>query len=220
MIRACIFDLDGVIVDTAKYHFQAWRRLAKLFEIDFTEEANEKLKGISRTESLKRILELADVTLNEKDQQKYCATKNAWYLELIEGMNQMDILPGVYDFLDELKRADIKIGLGSASKNAVTILNKVAIIDKFEVIIDGNGVTQSKPDPEVFLKGAKLLGVPPSKTIVFEDSEKGLMAAKRGKFIAVGIGGNNLVEYADLVVPGFGGINLKGILESIQLQEV
>ncbi|NNC94220.1 MAG: beta-phosphoglucomutase [Chitinophagales bacterium] len=220
MIRACIFDLDGVIVDTAKYHYQAWRRLAWHLEYEFTEEENEKLKGVSRTESLERLLDLAGVQISEKDKKKYCATKNSWYLQLVENMDGSEILPGVSEFLAQLKDRHIKIAIGSASKNARTILKRIGLIDAFEVIVDGEGVKKSKPDPEVFLRGAELMGTLPQETIVFEDSEKGLMAAKAGTFVAVGVGGENLADFADIVIPGFKGLEYPTLLESMHLAQV
>ncbi len=220
MINACIFDLDGVIVDTAKYHYEAWRRLAMLFDYDFTKEENEKLKGVSRIESLERLLQLAGLELSEQDKKKYCATKNSWYLKMVASMDTAEILPGVTKFLADVKVQGIKTAIGSASKNAGTILKRIGLYGEFDVIVDGNMVLNSKPDPEVFLTGAKRMSVLPQETIVFEDSEKGLIAAQKGGFIAVGVGGENLREYANLVIPGFINLSWQKLLKNIEIVEV
>lgn len=201
MIKACIFDLDGVIVDTAKYHFRAWSRLAQHLEIEFTKEDNEKMKGISRVASLERLLEIGQKTFSDRDKQKFCMTKNTWYMELAEKMDSSEILPGIIDFLDQLDAENIKIGLGSASKNAKRVLELVNLLDRFKVIVDGNDVLKSKPDPEVFLKGAKALGVLPSETLVIEDSAKGVDAAIEGGFHSIGIGLPEHLSHASIVVP-------------------
>ncbi len=200
MTEACIFDLDGVIVDTAKYHFKAWQRLADLLEIPFTEEDNEKMKGISRVASLDRLIALGEKTYSNKDKEKFCLTKNVWYLEYVSDINQSEVLPGIIDFIAQLKKKSIKIALGSASKNARKILSLVELTEAFDIIVDGNDVINSKPDPEVFLKGAEALSSSPSRTIVFEDSAKGIDAAKAGGFRTVGIGQDIHLGHADIVV--------------------
>ena len=199
-IAACIFDLDGVLVDTAKYHFQAWKKLAIKLDINFNEEENERMKGISRMDSLDMMLRLDNRECSYKDKQKYCAAKNTWYLDLINDLDKSEILPGIVDFIEHLKKENVKIALGSASKNARRILRLVELTDSFDEIVDGNDVIKSKPDPEVFLKGAELLGVKPQQTIVFEDSAKGIDAAKAGSFKTVGIGSQVHLGHADLVV--------------------
>ena len=215
MIKACIFDLDGVIVDTAKYHFQGWLRLARHLEIPFTEEDNEKMKGISRMASLEKILELGTKTYSDRDKQKFCMTKNTWYLDLIQRMDKKDILPGIVDFLAHLKENNIKIALGSASKNARFVLDKVGIKDDFQIIIDGNDVKNSKPDPEVFLKGAIGLHVEPRETIVIEDSAKGIEAAIAGGFYSIGIGLEEHLSHASIVLPSLEDITISDLSNRI-----
>ena len=166
-LAGCIFDLDGVIVDTAKYHFLAWQRLAKEFGYDFSETENERLKGVSRTDSLEIILELAGIQKTSKQKNQLCAKKNEWYLEYIHHMHSDEILPGAISLLQELRDADIKISLGSASKNAPLILDTLGITDLFDAIVDGNSVTKAKPDPEVFTRAAELLHTRPRETVVF-----------------------------------------------------
>lgn len=202
-IKACIFDLDGVIVDTAKYHYKAWRTIANRFDVDFTEEDNEQLKGVSRIDSLEIILRMGKVEMNQKDKDKYLHAKNELYLDYISEMNEEEILPGVVSFLDQIIEKGWKVGLGSASKNAVTILKQVGLYNIFECIIDGNGVVKGKPDPEVFLNGAKALRTSPAETVIFEDSKKGIEAAINGGFISVGIGSPKHLSNADIVIKGF-----------------
>jgi beta-phosphoglucomutase len=207
-IKACLFDLDGVIVDTAKYHFEAWRRLANHLGIDFTIEENEQLKGISRIDSLKLILDWGAIKKNESEILDLAALKNNWYLEMIASMQADEILPGVRDFIQSLKLENIKIGLGSASKNSEAILKKINLLDQFDVIIDGNKVSQSKPAPEVFLKGAAALEILPQNCLVFEDAVSGVEAAINAGMRVVGIGESQILHSADLVVTGFQELSL------------
>lgn len=202
-IKACIFDLDGVIVDTAKYHYLAWRRMANQLGFDLSEEENEQLKGISRMESLEIILRLGKVSLEEARKVELATEKNAYYLELCKGMTPDEVLPGVRDFMKELRENSIGTALGSASKNAGTILKQIDMLSFFDVIIDGNHVTKGKPDPEVFLKGAAGLGVAPEFCVVFEDAVSGIQAAKAGRMKVVGVGSAEALVEADLVIPGF-----------------
>jgi beta-phosphoglucomutase len=210
--KACLFDLDGVLVDTAIYHFQAWKNLGKKFHYELTEEQNEQLKGVSRVESLNRILAWANYSATEEQISTWLNEKNDNYLELISNMNPSEILPGVLDFLEQIKEAGYKIALGSASKNAEIILEKTGLMPLFDLIIDGNKVTKSKPDPEVFLKGAEGLGMKPSECIVFEDAQAGVEAAKAGLMKAIGIGDRETLYLADKVIPNFIGINASELL--------
>ncbi|MBI5916005.1 MAG: beta-phosphoglucomutase [Bacteroidetes bacterium] len=212
MIKACIFDLDGVIVDTARYHFIAWRRLANELGFDFTEKENEQIKGVSRTESLNLILRWGGVEKTEAEKTELAARKNDWYVDLVCNMTPSEILEGVVAFLDGLRAKGIKIALGSASKNSMTILRQVGLVEYFDVVIDGTKTTRSKPDPEVFLLGAQALGLPPSDCIVFEDAEKGIEAALTGGFHAVGIGEPEALPAAKFVIPGFAGITFEEIV--------
>jgi beta-phosphoglucomutase len=202
MLKAFLFDLDGVIVDTAVFHYVAWKRLANQLGFDIDEEFNETLKGISRIDSLDAILKHGGVSLSQAEKDKYAKIKNDWYLELVNKMTVNDILPGVEIFLKETRLLGVKIALGSASKNASLILEKTGIIDLFDAIIDGNHVSRSKPDPEVFLKGAEALGVEKEACVVFEDAFAGVQAAKAAKMRAVGIGSAEVLYNADLITKG------------------
>lgn len=203
MITTYIFDLDGVIVDTAKYHFLAWKKLAGELGIDFTEEDNELLKGVSRVRSLEIILELGKKEISKEDFDRYLIEKNEDYLTYIDKMDESEILPGVLDTLKLLKKSGKKIALGSASKNAPKILEKVNLLDYFEVIVDGNSVTKAKPDPEVFLLGASKTDSEPKDCVVFEDAIAGIQAANNAGMISVGIGDKDVLTEADYVFSGF-----------------
>jgi len=214
-IKAIIFDLDGVIVDTAIFHFQAWKKLANTMGFDLTEAQNEQLKGISRLESLDILLEIGktDAVSNEEKQQ-LATRKNEWYRENILKMTPQDILPGVKNFLEELKKADYKIAIGSSSKNAGTILKRIGMKDFFDAVVDGTKITRSKPDPEVFLKGAQELNIPPEQCLVFEDAESGIEAAKNAGMKTIGVGKPENLPKADKVIPGFKNINISIIENS------
>lgn len=199
MIRGFLFDLDGVLVDTAQYHFLAWQRMAAELGIHFGEAENEQLKGVSRAESLNRILAWGGKTISDAEKQHWMTLKNEWYLELVRGMPADDYLPGAHEFLRASRAAGIKVALGSASKNAPLILERLGWIPLFDALVDGNVVTASKPDPEVFLEGARRLGLKPEECVVFEDSEAGVEAARRGGMKVVGIGQG---LDADLLVTG------------------
>src|SRR6201996_1235605 len=201
-IKACIFDLDGVIVDTAVYHYKAWKRLANELGFDFTEADNEKLKGVSRVRSLELILQLGGVTKTDAEKEELANRKNTWYVEMIGHMTPDEILPGAKEFLQACIDAGIKTALGSASKNSMTILQKTGIAHFFNAVIDGNKVSKPKPDPEVFLKGAGELGIPPANCVVFEDAIAGIEAALNGGMKAVGIGSPRVLTKANLVVSG------------------
>ncbi|MES2559266.1 MAG: beta-phosphoglucomutase [Bacteroidota bacterium] len=200
-IKACLFDLDGVLIDTAKYHFIAWRRLSESLGIEFTEHDNEQLKGVSRVESLDYILRKGNMTLSEEEKQILMDTKNTWYLELVATMHPDELLPNVWNFLTELQQHNIKIGLGSSSKNAQMILDKTGIAPFFDTVVDGRHVVNSKPHPEVFLKGAAQLNVATNETIVFEDAVSGIAAALAGGFYTIGIGEKEILSAAHLVIP-------------------
>ena len=202
-IKAFIFDLDGVLVDTAKYHYLAWKRLAEELAIDFSLKDNERLKGVSRMNSLEIILEIGNITLDYDAKNKLAQKKNAWYVEYISTLTPEDILPGVTEFLESVKANNIKIALGSASKNSMLILQKLNLTSYFDGIIDGTKVSKAKPDPEVFLKGALELNVLPSQCIVFEDAQAGVAAAINAGMYCVGIGDKSVLSKAHLVLPGF-----------------
>ena len=212
-IKACIFDLDGVIVDTAVYHYKAWKRLANELGFDFTEEQNEQLKGVSRVRSLQLILGWGGVTKTEAEQTDLATRKNNWYVEMINKMKPNEILPGAKEFLEACRSAGIKTALGSASKNSGTILTNVGITSLFDAIVDGNHVTEPKPNPEVFLKGAEALGFSPAQCVVFEDAIAGIAAAKNGGMKAVGIGSPQVLTEANLVISGLNKMTLEMLEE-------
>lgn len=201
--KGFIFDLDGVIVDTAKYHFLAWKKLADELNIPFTEIENEQLKGISRIQSLEKILALGNISISKELFDKLMAEKNEDYLKYISEMTTTEILPDIVKTLNFLKSNNQKIALGSASKNAKAILEKVGLINEFKVIIDGNKVTEAKPNPEVFLKAASGLEVDAKDCIVFEDSLAGVKAANLGGMISIGIGSKEVLFEADYVFKDF-----------------
>ena len=209
---ACIFDLDGVIVDTAHYHFKAWQRLAELLSVPFTEEENKQLKGLSRRKSIQKILDMGNKSLPEKEIKELMEKKNGWYQDYISKLGPANILPGVSAFLDELEEKNIPKGIGSSSKNAKYILESLELTDRFGAIIDGASVEQTKPHPEVFLKGAQKLGVQPSDCIVFEDAASGVKAANRGGMWSVGVGDAEYLGEADAVISSFNNMTLNKIL--------
>jgi len=212
-IKACIFDLDGVIVDTAVYHYKAWKRLANQLGFDFTEEQNEKLKGVSRTRSLELILQWGGISKSPAEQDELATLKNTWYVDMISHMTPAEILPGAKEFLVTCRAAGLKTALGSASKNSTMILEKVDIVDLFDAVIDGNKVTKAKPDPEVFLKGAEAVGVSPAECVVFEDAIAGVEAAIAGGMKAVGIGSPEVLGEANLVISGLDKMSLEKLKE-------
>lgn len=206
--KACIFDLDGVIVDTARYHFLAWKRLADNLEIKFTMHDNERLKGVSRMASLEIILELGSKILSEREKEELASLKNKWYVDYISKMEPGEVLPGALDFIGELKAEGMKIALGSASKNTPLILERTGMTEVFDAVADGNIVRRAKPDPEVFLKAAQMVGITPERCIVFEDAAAGIEAARNAGMRCVGIGSTEILSGADLVISGLHEMNL------------
>lgn len=212
MIKGFLFDLDGVIVETAIFHYQAWRKMANDLGFDISEEFNEGLKGISRMDSLNLILEHGNIVLTESEKMDWATKKNEHYLTLVSKMTANDILPGVKEFFTQIKQTDIKIALGSVSKNAKMILEGVGLINEFDAIIDGTKITKGKPDPEVFLKGAVELGLSPEECLVFEDAVAGVEAGKNAGMMVVGIGKTEVLTKADIVFSSFEKIDLKQLL--------
>jgi len=202
-IRGAIFDLDGVLVDTAKYHYLAWKRLAGELHIDFTSEDNERLKGVSRARSLEIILELGGKTLAEEDKAKAAEKKNGWYLEYIQDLTPKELLPEVVPFLTYLRAHGVKLSLGSASKNAAAILDRLAISALFDAVVHGAHVSKAKPDPEIFLTAAKALGIPPAQCVVFEDASAGVEAGKSAGMTVIGVGDPAVLTQADMVIKNF-----------------
>jgi beta-phosphoglucomutase len=200
--KGALFDLDGVIVDTAKYHFLAWNRLAGELGFEFTEDHNERLKGVSRVNSLEILLEISHISLDNEMKHKLAELKNTWYVDYISQMDQSEILPGAKEYLLQLRKNGIGIALGSASKNAPMILENLKITELFDVIVDGNSTSKAKPDPEVFLLGATKLGLLPEDCIVFEDAAAGVEAGKLAGMRVVGIGKAEILNQADFVITG------------------
>jgi len=200
--KGALFDLDGVLVDTAKYHYLAWKRLAEQLGFEFTEADNERLKGVSRTRSLEIVLEVGGITLTEEEKLRLAEEKNERYLQYIRRMDEAELLPGAKEYLHKLRARGIKIALGSASKNAAFILDRVGIARLFDAIVDGTKVSRAKPDPEVFVVGCKELGLEPADCVVFEDAEAGVQAALAAGMRVVGIGRADILRAANLVVRG------------------
>jgi len=205
--KGFIFDLDGVIVDTAHFHYKAWKKTAKELGFDLTEELNEKLKGVSRIDSLKKILDWANVSISTEKFDKMTFEKNEDYLEYVNQMTRDDILPGVNGLLNKIKKEGHPIALGSASKNAKHILERVGLYDMFDAIVDGNNVSKAKPDPEVFLVASKLLNVSPEGCVVFEDSVAGIQAANAAQMTSIGIGDSSILHEACYCFKDFTEIN-------------
>lgn len=215
-LQLAIFDLDGVICDTAKYHYLAWKRLAQELGFDFTEKDNERVKGVSRMRSLEILLEVGGLEKTEEEKAKLAEKKNTWYVEYILQMDSSELLPGVLDFLEELKENEVKLALGSASKNARTILQRLGITPLFDAIVDGNLVTKAKPDPEVFTLGAELLGIPPENAVVFEDAQAGIEAALAAGMKVIGVGDPKVLKHAQHVITGFASFRFADLLEILK----
>lgn len=200
--KGAIFDLDGVIVDTAKYHYIAWKRLADELRFEFTEADNERLKGVSRVRSLEILLEIGGLDFGDAIKQQMLTLKNEWYLEYIHKMTVDEILPGSRDYIEGLKARGVRVALGSASKNATLILDRLQIGDLFEAVIDGNVVSKAKPAPDVFLQGADALGLSPQNCVVFEDAEAGVESAHRAQMKVIGVGSVEALPEADFHITG------------------
>jgi len=201
-IKGAIFDLDGVIVDTAKYHYLAWARLAKELGFDFTLQDNERLKGVSRVKSLEILIEIGDKNFSEAEKNIMAEKKNNWYVDYIKEMDESELLRGAKEYIMQLRNQGVKIALGSASKNAPMILENLKIVELFDAVIDGNRVSKAKPDPEVFILGALELGLESADCVVFEDAEAGVEAAKHAGMKVVGIGDKEILKDADFVISG------------------
>jgi beta-phosphoglucomutase len=201
-MKGAIFDLDGVIVDTAKYHYLAWQRLAASLGFTFNEKDNERLKGVSRVRSLEILLEVGGILANEDAKLKMAALKNEWYVELIHQLDASELLRGATDYVEHLRSRGIKTAIGSASKNTPLILDRLGIKSLFDAVVDGNMVSKAKPDPEVFLRVGADLKLLPAECVVFEDSEAGIQAALSAGMGAVGIGSPADLKDADVVIGG------------------
>jgi beta-phosphoglucomutase len=188
MIKGVIFDLDGVIVSTDKYHYQAWKKMADLENIYFDEKINDRLRGVSRMESLSIILEKANKSYTEKEKVKLAEFKNELYKNSLDNLTEEEILPGITELLDDLQANNIKIAIGSSSKNAKKILHKIRLFDRFDAISDGTNISKSKPDPEVFIIAAEKLNLQPKECAVVEDAHSGIVAAKAANMVAFATG--------------------------------
>lgn len=211
MIKACIFDLDGVIVDTAHYHFLAWKRLAKELNIDLTEEHNQKLKGVSRMHSLDIILDLGGITRSAREKEVLANKKNTWFVDYLERMSPEEIFPGVKQLIRDLRAHALKIGLASSSKNAKTVIQLLHIQNEFDVVVDGTMISHSKPHPQIFLLAAKKLGVEPKQCLVFEDAEAGVEAALAAGMRCVGVGSPRQLAKAHQVIASTGDFRIASL---------
>jgi beta-phosphoglucomutase len=207
LIKAVIFDLDGVIVDTAHYHYLAWKKLAGQLGIDLTLEDNERLKGVSRMQSLDIILDIGNVMLTGAERETLASLKNTWFLEYVEQMTPNEIFPGVKKLIDNLRANGLRIGLASSSKNAARVLELLGITNLFDVVVDGTMIKNSKPDPEIFLLAAAKLGLTSDECVVFEDAEAGVEAAAAAGMRCVGIGDPVQLAKSNVVISKTGEFN-------------
>ena len=214
-LKAFIFDLDGVLTDTAKFHYQAWKRLADEMGAEFNWEINHQLRGVSRRQSMEIIFKNHD--LSEEEIKAGMARKNDYYQSLILRMSPSDVLPGAMHLLQNLRENDVKIGLGSASKNAQTVLDAIGLTPVMDVIGDGYSVERGKPEPDLFLHVAHELGVKPEFCVVFEDAEAGIEAANRAGMYAVGIGDADRLPGSDVVYPNLEGVTLEKVTRDLEV---
>ena len=212
-IAGFIFDLDGVITDTAEYHYRGWKRHADEEGLPFTRAENEHLRGISRRESLMLILK--DRTFPEEKVQEMMARKNGYYLQFIKEISPRDLLPGARELLEEIRAAGLKNALGSASKNAKEVLDRLGIRSLFDAISDGHSVERQKPAPDLFLHAARQLDLPPAECVVVEDAAAGIEAAKAGGFHSIGLGPRERVGGAEAVFPSLAGVGLPALLTAL-----
>lgn len=204
LIKAVIFDLDGVIVDTARYHYLAWKRLAAGLGFDLTEADNELLKGVSRIRSMEIVANVGGIALSTEEMVHLAEKKNEWFVEFISAMQPDEIFPGVVELIGGLRAAGLRIGLASSSKNAPMVIDILRVRELFDVVVDGTMIIHSKPDPEIFLLAAELIGVAPEYCLVFEDAEAGVEAALRAGMRCVGVGSEEQLGKADLIIPQTG----------------
>jgi beta-phosphoglucomutase len=215
MIKAFIFDLDGVITDTAEYHYRGWKRLADEEGLSFTREDNEHLRGVPRRESLMLILK--DRVYPEEKIQEMMERKNNYYLAFIKEITPRDLLPGAKELLEEIRAAGLKNALGSASKNAGEVIERLGIRDLFDAISDGFSVERQKPAPHLFLHAAAQLGLTPAECVVVEDAAAGIEAAIAGGFRSVGLGPDERVGRADIILSSLAGVRLTVLLNALEL---
>lgn len=211
MTKAVIFDLDGVIIDTAHYHYIAWKRLASEFGVTLTPAHNELLKGVSRMRSLEIILSLGNIELPVEQREQLADKKNNWFVEYIESIRPEEIFPGVVDLIKSLRAKNIKVGLASSSKNAPRVIELLGIASLFDTLIDGTMIVHTKPDPEIFLLAAHKLGINPSDCLVFEDAEAGVEAALAAGMKCVGVGSKDQLSKANLIIKSTGDFNSENL---------
>ena len=216
-IKGFIFDLDGVLTDTAEFHYQAWQKIADEEGNAYNREVNEGLRGVSRRDSLLKII--GDRKYSEAEIQEMMERKNRYYLEYIDEITSYNLLPGTGNLIAELREQGIKIALGSASKNARSVIEKLGIADKFDVIGDGNSVQRSKPAPDLFLYAANELGLEPAECVVVEDAASGIEAAIAAGMLTIGIGSGERVGAAQIVLPSLQGVHLKDIFSKLGFTE-
>lgn len=214
--RTCIFDLDGVITDTSHFHFLAWKRLAKGLDIEFDELENENLKGVSRKDSLLWILNKGNVVISDDEFEDLMVKKNEWYLEFIQDLSPKDAFEGAREFIEQIRVHGLKTSVGSSSKNARLVLDKLELTELFDGIADGTDVTNSKPAPDIFLLAASKCNTTPKHCIVFEDSTSGIEAALTAKMFAVGVGEPQVLSKAHLVIPSIGNLDAKLFLKEVE----
>ena len=215
-IRGFIFDLDGVLVDTAKFHFLAWKRLAReTFGFELTEELNEQFKGVNRVACMKLLCQWTGAALSDGDFSAMTDRKNGWYVEYVERMTPEDVLPGALEFVKECRAAGLKCAIGSASKNCRLVLDRTGLGPLFDAVSDGTVVTRAKPDPEVFLTAASMLKLSPTECVVFEDAQAGIDAAKSCGMKAVGISAPGALTGFDAAFGSLGEIGLDGLLAAL-----
>ncbi|HNT50685.1 MAG TPA: beta-phosphoglucomutase [Cyclobacteriaceae bacterium] len=211
MIQAVIFDLDGVIVDTAHYHYIAWKRLASEFGITLTPAHNELLKGVSRMHSLEIILSLGNIQLPQAEKEALADKKNKWFIEYIESIRPEEIFPGVPELLKSCRAHGFKVALASSSKNAPRVIELLGVAPLFDTLVDGTMITHSKPNPEIFLLAASRLNVIPTGCLVFEDAEAGVEAALAAGMKCVGVGSPDQLSKANLIVKQTADFNVNTI---------
>ncbi len=212
-MKACIFDLDGVIVRTDHCHFVAWKKIADQLNILFTEKSNQSLRGVSRQNSLEMILSMGNMTLGAEEKEECLAKKNSYYLAQIDTLNTSDILPGALDLLRDLKTHGIKLGIASSSKNAHHILHKIGLFDQFDEVVSGNDIANAKPNEEIFVKMAEKINVPPSCCMVFEDAVSGIEAAQNAGMMAIGVGKSDHLVGCNIQVPDLCELNFEILAE-------
>ena len=215
-LEAVIFDLDGVIVNTAEHHYLAWQRLADELGVYFDRRINERLKGVDRMTSLEIVLERSEKAYSADEKQELADRKNRYYIELIDRITPQDLLPGIRQLLADLKARGIRTALASASKNAPKVIGRLQIGGFFDAIVDAASVKRGKPDPEIFIRAAEMLGVPEAACIGVEDAKAGIQAIKAAGMLAVGIGSPAQLHEADLILESTSQLSLERLLELFQ----